>query len=213
MDRYTEPDFTTAALITIDTQRDTLDGQPLEIPGTSSILPNMSRLLSAFRALQRPIVHVVRLYKPDSSNVDLCRKAAVEEGHVVLAPGTPGSQLAPGLPNDDSISLESEVLLAGGIQTLGPHEFVIYKPRWGAFYQTCLEDHLRALGVSTTIFTGCNFPNCPRTSVMEASERDFRIVLVRDAVSGFTERDEIEMARIGVSVLSTEEVLARLSRV
>ena len=212
MDRYTEPDFSTAALITIDTQWDTLDGQPLEIPGTSSILPNMSRLLSAFRALHRPIVHIVRLYNPDGSNVDLCRKAAVEAGRGALAPGTPGSQLAPGLLTDDSVSLECDVLLAGGIQTLSPQEFVIYKPRWGAFYQTCLESPLRRLGVTTTIFTGCNFPNCPRTSIMEASERDFRIVLARDAVSGFTERDETEMARIGVSVLSTEELLARLSR-
>ncbi|MGA8182156.1 MAG: isochorismatase family cysteine hydrolase [Terriglobia bacterium] len=213
MDRYTEPDFSTAALITIDTQRDTLDGQPLEIPGTSSILPNMCRLLSAFRAAKRPIVHVVRLYKPDGSNVDLCRRAAVEAGQGALAPGTPGSQLAPGLLPDDSLSLEPEVLLAGGIQTMSPQEFVIYKPRWGAFYRTCLERHLRSLGITTTIFTGCNFPNCPRTSVMEASERDFRIVLVRDAVSGFTERDETEMVRIGVTVLTTEELHARLSRV
>jgi nicotinamidase-related amidase len=210
MDRHTEPDFSTAALITIDTQRDTLDGQPLEIPGTSSILPNMSRLISAFRAVQRPIVHVVRLYMPDGSNVDLCRRAAVEAGQPVLAPGTPGSQLAPGLLPDDRILLDCSALLAGSIQAVAGQEVVIYKPRWGAFYRTCLESHLRKLGVTTTIFTGCNFPNCPRTSVMEASERDFRIVLVRDAVSGFAERDEVEMERIGVSVLSTEELLARL---
>ena len=213
MDRYTEPDVSTSVLITIDTQRDTLDGQPLEIAGTTAILPNMGRLLRTFRALCRPIVHVVRLYKSDGSNVDLCRRAAVEAGQGALAPGTPGSQIAPGLLADDSVYLEPEVLLAGGIQTLSPQEFVIYKPRWGAFYQTCLESHVRSLGVTTAIFTGCNFPNCPRTSVMEASERDFRIVLVRDAVSGFTERDEIEMTRIGVTVLSTEELLARLSRV
>ncbi|HXH51447.1 MAG TPA: isochorismatase family cysteine hydrolase [Terriglobia bacterium] len=210
MDRYTEPDFRAAALITIDTQRDTLDGQPLEIPGTSSILPKMSRLLSAFRALQRPIVHVVRLYKPDGSNVDLCRRTAVETGQGVLAPGTPGSQLAPGLLPDDHLSLDSDALLSGNVQTLSSDEVIIYKPRWGAFYQTCLEDHLRRLRVTTVIFTGCNFPNCPRTSIMEASERDFRIVLVRDAVSGLSEPDEVQMAKIGVSVLSTEELLARL---
>jgi nicotinamidase-related amidase len=212
MDRYTEPDFSTAALITIDTQRGTLDGQPLEIPGTSSILPNMSRLLSAFRGLLRPIVHIVRLYRPDGSNVDLCRRAAVEEGQVVLAPDTPGSQLAPGLLPDDRFSLDCDVLLSGDVQTVIDQEAIIYKPRWGAFYQTCLEGHLRRQGVTTTIFTGCNFPNCPRASIMEASERDFRIVLVRDAVSGFAGRDETEMVNIGVTILSTEELLARLSR-
>jgi nicotinamidase-related amidase len=98
------------------------------------------------------------------------------------------------------------------MQTITEQEVVFYKPRWGAFYQTLLEEHLRRLAVTTTIFTGCNFPNCPRASIFEASERDFRVVVVRDAVSGFDERGEIEMARIGVVVFSTEELLARLSR-
>lgn len=42
------------------------------------------------------------------------------------------------------------------------------------------------------MFAGCNFPNCPRTSIYEASERDFRTVLVRDAISGLYERGEHE---------------------
>ena len=49
MDKYTQPDFTSIALITIDTQRDTLDGQPFEIPGTSAALPQMQKLLHLFR--------------------------------------------------------------------------------------------------------------------------------------------------------------------
>jgi hypothetical protein len=36
------------ALITIDVQADTLDGQPLEIAGTSAALPRMAELCSAF---------------------------------------------------------------------------------------------------------------------------------------------------------------------
>ncbi len=212
MNRYTEPDLSTAALVTIDTQRDTLDGQPLEIPGTSAILPNMRRLLSAFRAHCRPIVHIVRLYKRDSSNVDLCRRAAVEAGHVMLAPHTSGSQLAPGLLPTEQLLLECDRLFSGDVQTVAEREVIIYKPRWGAFYQTRLEQHLRKLAITTTVFTGCNFPNCPRASIVEASERDFRVVLVRDAVSGLDERGEIEMGNIGVAVLSTEELLARLSR-
>ncbi len=211
MDRFTEPHFDTAALITIDTQCDTLDGQPLEIPGTSAIIPNMCRLLGAFRGQRRPIVHLVRLYKRDGSNVDFCRRAAVEAGRAVLTPDTPGCQLARGLLPRDGVSLNCERLLAGDIQTVADQEVIIYKPRWGAFYQTPLEDHLRRVGVTTTVFTGCNFPNCPRASVVEASERDFRVVVVRDAVSGFDERAKTEMGLISVVVLSTEELLARLS--
>src|SRR5207247_853290 len=89
------------------------------------------------------------------------------------------------------------LLLAGGIQHVGPGEVIIYKPRWGAFFQTPLEAHLRALRVSTLAFCGCNFPNCPRASVYEASERDFRLLLVLDAVSGLYERGERVRVRAG----------------
>ncbi len=47
--RYTSPDFSSTALITIDMQQDTLDGQPLEVPGTSAILPTLKQILQSFR--------------------------------------------------------------------------------------------------------------------------------------------------------------------
>ena len=46
MTPYTSPDFSSAALITIDTQRDMLDGQRFEIPGTSAVLPMMRALVA-----------------------------------------------------------------------------------------------------------------------------------------------------------------------
>ena len=60
------------------------------------------------------------------------------------------------------------------------------------------------------VFAGCNFPNCPRTSIYEASERDFRVVAVRDAISGLYERAERELAGIGVHVMSSDEVIGAL---
>jgi nicotinamidase-related amidase len=209
-DSYTSPDFSTAALITIDTQRDVLDGGPLEIPGTSAALASMRDLVDAFRAVHRPIVHIVRLYRADGANVDLCRRHGVESGAHVLTPGTTGSQLAPPLLPERDLILDDERLLAGEVQALGPEESAIYKPRWGAFYETPLEEHLREQGVTTLVFCGCNFPNCPRTSIYEASERDFRVVLARDAVSGLYERGERELAGIGVHLLSSAEVAERL---
>jgi nicotinamidase-related amidase len=82
----------------------------------------------------------------------------------------------------------------------------MYKPRWGAFFQTSLEQHLLALGVTSLAFTGCNFPNCPRASIYEASERDFRIVLAEDAVSGLYDRGRKEMTDIGVMLMSAERL-------
>jgi hypothetical protein len=85
---------------------------------------------------------------------------------------------------------------------------VLYKPRWGAFYETSLEEHLRERGASTLVFCGCNFPNCPRTSIYEASERDFRVVLAADAISGLYERGREELTNIGVGLMETAEVVA-----
>ena len=204
------PDFASVALVTIDTQRDTLDGQPFEVPGTSAALPEMQRLAAAFRAAGRPIVHVVRLYRPDGSNVDLCRRRAVADGARLVLAGSPGAELASDLVPASAPRLDTELLLAGGIQRVGPGEAIIYKPRWGAFFQTPLEAHLRALGVSTLVFAGCNFPNCPRTSIYEASERDFRLVLVEDAVSGLYERGKDELRGIGVALMNAAELMASL---
>ena len=92
---------------------------------------------------------------------------------------------------------------------VGPQESIIYKPRWGAFFGTRLEQHLGGLTVSTLVFAGCNFPNCPRASIYQASERDFRIVVIEDALSGLYDRDRTELENIGVRVLDTETFLEK----
>lgn len=212
MDDYTRPDWKNAALVTIDTQRDfALPGAPAEIAGTMDIVPAMSRLLHAFRRARLPIIHVVRLYLPDGSNVDLCRRATVEHGaNAGVRPGTDGAELVYALKPAHGIRLDAELLLGGTMQPLGETEWVMYKPRWGAFFQTPLHDHLRSLGVTTVVVCGCNFPNCPRATIFEASERDYRVVAVTDAISGIDERAVQELAGIGVVPLQTDACIARL---
>ena len=205
MNQYTKANFERSALITIDTQCDTLDGQPFEIPGTSAVLPNIRRVLDAYRIARRPIVHIVRIYKKDASNVELCRKETIENGTELLLENTPGCELAPAM-FDDPIRLDFGLLLSGDIQKVNEFEVVMYKPRWGAFYNTRLESYLKSLGVDTVVFTGCNFPNCPRTSIYEASERDFKIVLVDDAISGLYVKGKQEMQNIGVQIRSSEGI-------
>ena len=207
MNEAHRPRFGSSALLTIDTQADTLDGQPLEIAGSSAAVPNIARLARAFRRAGRPIVHVVRLYKADGSNAEACRRQLVRGETPVLRPGTTGRLLAPGLLDEGAPELDDGLLLAGGIQRLGENEVAMYKPRWGAFFQTPLEAHLRSLGVDTLVVAGCNFPNCPRTSVYEASERDYGVALVDDAVSGLYDRGREEMRAIGVSLPGTQEVV------
>jgi nicotinamidase-related amidase len=211
-DDYLTPDKDQATLVIIDTQRDfTLPDAPTMIPGTLAALPQMQRLVQAFRARGKPIVHVVRLYLPDGSNVDLCRRRAVQAGQQLVAPGTDGAEIMDELKPSAVVRLDAGLLLSGRCQFIGPHEWIMYKPRWGAFYQTHLEEHLRRLGVNTIVLCGCNFPNCPRTTIYEASERDFKVVLIIDAVSGLYEQGRQEMRNIGVSLMDTETCLAWLA--
>lgn len=211
MSRFTEPQLASSALVTIDVQSDVLDGQPLEIPGSSRALGAIARVAQAFRARALPIVHIVRLYERDGSNVDLCRRAAVMGGWQALAPGSAGSQLPRELLGELWAPLDSDALLAGEAQALGDREVVMYKPRWGAFFQTRLHDHLSSAGVNTVVLCGFNFPNCPRTSIYEASERDFRVVAVTDAISGLYEPGRHELAAIGVALMSAGDVASQLA--
>ena len=211
-ERYTRPIPASAALVLIDVQRDFYaDDAPLRVAGTSTAIAAMAKLASAFRQRGLPIVHVVRLYRADGSNADPVRRQSIERGARIAVPGSAGSQIAPELlPNP--VELEHQLLLDGALQQIGPAEHVLYKPRWGSFYGTKLEQHLRESATDTVVFAGCNFPNCPRTSIYEASERDFRIVLVADAISGLYDRGADECRAIGVAVMDTAQTLGWLAR-
>lgn len=210
--KYTDPDLHNSALVTIDVQRDfSLPGAPAEIPGTMHVVPHIVGLLNAYRARGRPIVHIVRLYLSDGSNVDLCRRELIQSGKEIVRPGSVGAQLVQELLPTADTEMNCSHLLGGGIQTLGPSEVAIYKPRWGAFFGTPLRDHLDRLQVNTLVVCGCNFPNCPRTTIYEASERDFRIVLIEDAVSGIYPQGKEELRNIGAHLWSTETVIDGLN--
>jgi nicotinamidase-related amidase len=125
MDRYILQEMSRRASITLGIQRETREGQPLEIPGRSAALPNMQFLLDAFRRYERPIVHVVRLHKPDDSNVDFCWRDAVDDGTTMLLAGSQGSELVSKLCPVKSAQLNDRSLLDGRIQPLAPGRVAI----------------------------------------------------------------------------------------
>lgn len=206
MSDYIEPHWGSAALVVIDVQRDFLDGGASPIPGTTEVVPALASLVDVFRAANRPVVHVVRLYEPGGSDVDPVRRAAVEAGARIAAPGSDGSQLVSEIVDTE---LDHELLLTGAPQDIGPGEVVVYKPRWSAFHRTGLDAWLRERGCDTVVVAGCNLPNCPRATLFDASERDYRAVLVTDAVSQVTQERLDDLAAIGVQLVTTADVLSQ----
>lgn len=213
MPDYTGLHLATSALLTIDVQNDfTLAGAPAEILGTRQAVPALRQVVTGFRAAGLPIVHVVRLYLPDGSNAERARREVIEAGGPMVAPGTPGADLVADLQPPGGIDLDADLLLSGRLQAVGRREWVMYKPRWGAFFATPLHDHLAALGVDTVVICGCNLPNCPRATIYEASERDYRIGLVGDATSGLYERARGDLEGIGVHLLTAQSCAARIRK-
>jgi nicotinamidase-related amidase len=203
------PEFDRSALLVIDMQDDFAEGGGSPVPGTRAVAPAVARLAAAYRQAARPVVHAIRLY--DGDDVDRVRRPAIAGGARIVRPGTQGSQVIAGLLPEGAPALDPKLLLAGDPQLVGPAECVLWKPRWSAFYRTDLHARLITAQVSTLVVVGCNFPNCPRASLFDASERDYRVVLVTDAVSGVTEGHIEESARIGVVPLATAAVLAALA--
>lgn len=211
MDKYIKPDLKKVAIITIDIQNDfSLPGAVAEIEGTYDILPNMAKILDVCRDNYIPIIHVIRIYKKDASNVDICRRQLIESGINFLNPDSVGADLVKLIKPENSEELKYEKLLEGNIQSISNKEWVIYKSRWGAFYKTDLEDFLKNMEINTLIFIGCNFPNCPRTSIYEASERDFKIIVVEDAISGTYNKALQEIENIGVHVYNTNQLIDKI---
>ena len=204
-DPFLAPDLGRSALLVVDMQVDFVDGGTAPVPGTSAVLPAIARLVDAYRESMAPIVHVVRLYEGD--DVDLCRRRVIAAGLDLARPGTAGSQVAPalGVPGLDPGSL-----LAGDLQTVSPTEHILFKPRWSSFYRTGLDEHLRRWRVDTVVIAGCNYPNCPRATIVDASERDYRVLVAADAISGVDARHLEEAGGIGVLHAETDEIVEAL---
>lgn len=211
MANYCIPDRNKAALLTISTQQDFLrKDSPIKACGATRAKPALHRLVQGFRRHQAPILHAVRLYRADGSNVDACRRQAVEEGMRVLMPGTMGAELIGEMQPDPAVRLNPDTLLKGRFQELGPREWAFYRPRWGAFHATDLEPQLRDLGITTLVLCGLSFTTGVRATVFEASARDFRVVVVPDALGNANEEGIQELGRLGIYLMTSNHCLTWL---
>jgi len=208
-DPHTAPELDRSALVVIDTQVDFCNGGASPVPGTTDVLPTIGQLLAAYRRAQLPIIHVVRLY--DGDDVDLARRSAIAAGAPIVRPGSTGSQITPTLLKDHTDPLHPATLLAGHLQQLAEREWAMWKPRWNAFHRTPLDDHLHREGVTTVVLAGCNYPNCPRATLYGASERDYRVLLIDDAISGVQPHHLEEAALLGVGHASASHTATALT--
>ena len=183
------------ALLIIDMQNDfVLEGKPLRVAGAKTVIPKIQAVLAEFRKRSLPVFHILRVHRPDGSDVEIIRQQLFRKQPFAVA-GTTGAavidELAP-----------------------RPGEYVITKTRMSAFIGTELDLILRTLSVTSVYVTGIQTPNCIRTTVFDAIAYNYPVVLVDDAIGASS--DEIhqanvrDMANIGVRIVKSGDVTGLL---
>ncbi len=179
------------ALLIIDMQNDFVrPGAPLRVAGAEAAIPAMQQVLGVFRSLSLPVIHIVRVHRPDGTDVEIIRKEIFRENPFAVD-GTPGAAIV-----SDLAPL--------------PGETILKKVRMSAFIGTELDLILDSRDVNTVVVTGIQTPNCIRATVYDAIAYNYRVILVRDAVAA--QSDEIhaanlrDMQNIGTRLIHSSEL-------
>jgi len=95
-----------------------------------------------------------------------------------------------------------------------PEDWIVAKTRLSAFFQTNLEQLLRALGAETVLITGVLTNQCVGATSKDAMFRDFKPIVVEECVGTATPHlhdPAIEMISVGWGQVNTlEQTLAEL---
>jgi nicotinamidase-related amidase len=175
------------ALLLIDMQNDFVSWTPY----ASAIVPNLKKVLKACRGNRIPVIHVIRHYSEDASDVELPRVENFLKRPFVVG-GTPGAEVVPQLSPTEG-------------------EPVIIKKRWSAFFRTGLKVLLEELGLDTIVVGGIFTPNCVRTTVFDAVALDLNVHVLTDGTASedpdVQDANILDMVNIGVGTLTCGELI------
>jgi maleamate amidohydrolase len=147
----------------VDMQNDFLEMWPAA--SRESLLRSTCDLVSSMRTHGYPVVWVRQEFEPDLRDAFLEMKS---KRISITIKGTPGSEIA------------KELLVA----TSDP---IVVKKRYSAFFGTKLEALLAELQPDTLILAGIHTHACIRTTVIDAYQRDWPVIIVSDCVGSYDE--------------------------
>ncbi len=181
-----------SALLVIDMQNFFLDPEsPSFTCGGLAILPNLRRLIAAFREAGRPVIYTCHVHQADGADAGIMKWWW--EGMCVE--GTPGS-----LVHDEIAPC--------------PGEKIVYKHRYSAFYNTDLETVLRGLGIEDLVISGIMTNMCCESTARDAYYRDHRVFFLADGTGSVTE--EMHLATLlnlafgFAHVTTTDDVISQM---
>jgi ureidoacrylate peracid hydrolase len=169
----------------------------LDVSMTNAAIAGCAELVAAARDAGVPVVYTRYVYRADYA-----------DGGLLV------TDLLPALK--EVRSLEAGTWDAEIVDELRPTDadFVVDKNRYSAFYGTRLEPILTSLDVRNLVVCGVTTNMCVETTARDASQRDYRTVVVSDASGELdAQRHEMALATLGFGfcwVAPRAEVLPRL---
>ncbi|HLF10793.1 MAG TPA: isochorismatase family cysteine hydrolase [Gammaproteobacteria bacterium] len=179
-------DTARAAVLVVDMQNDfgseggMFQRAGIDITGIQSAVAPTARAIAAARRAGMPVAYLKMGYRPDLSDlgaehsVNSTRHLQFGVGQTVRAPDGSESRI---LIRD---TWNTDIVPALAPQ---PGDIVLYKTRFSGFYDTDLDERLKAIGVEQLIVTGCTTSVCVESTVRDAMFRDYRCVLLEDCMS------------------------------
>jgi biuret amidohydrolase len=158
------------------------------------LIPNIRRLLDAWRAARAPVVYLkVGSRKADFSDAPPHLRAFFQ------------------VTNNYDGSEENEIVAE---LAPVPGEAVVFKNTMGAFAGSNIGEVYQRLGIKSAVYTGVSTNNCVDTTAREAADRGYGSILVADATGTCSDRMQDvtleSFRRLWGRVLSTDEVIAEL---
>ena len=180
------------AFILIDMQYGFLKPESsLYVPHALETVNACAEALSAARSFGMKIIHVVRSYATDGSDVEITRY---------------DTWLTDKAISDAAKDPKSKEI----VPELSPlaNERILVKPRFSAFFNTDLHEYLQQYGITTVVLAGTTTPNCVRATFYDALSLDYNVVILEDATSSRTPEVQsanlADMAHIGATIMSCE---------
>lgn len=191
------------ALINVDMQNAFVEGTPLSAPNGLALLEPVNRLADACRAAGVTVIHTLHVTRADGSNL-----------------GTMGELIEPVRAGYIKEGSETAKLHSG--VKVGPKDILLYKPRYGSFTGTDLDQVLRSNGIDTIMVTGICTNICCETTAREAGMRDYHVFFLSDGTETFPIGDlssedikKATLATIGLAfakVVSVDEMIGMIRR-
>ena len=189
-------DPASTALVIIDMQRDFVEpggfGETLgnDVSHLQAVVPPLQKVLAAVREAGMTVIHTREGHVPDLSD---CPPAKLNRGDPSLRIGAPGPKGRILIRGEYGHDIIDELAPA-------PGETVLDKPGKGAFYGTDLQQILQERGITTLVVTGVTTEVCVHTTVREANDRGYDVLVLSDCVGSYFP----EFQRVGLDMVAAQ---------